>query len=146
MEMIEGRPLHEHARSLDLDARLELVARVADAVQYAHAQGVVHRDLKPGNILVDARGQPKVLDFGIARASDADLQATTLVTQGGELLGTLSYMSPEQLWGDPRAVDARADVYAPRTAATPTLPSGRGVRTRSLPRSPVRRRSSCATL
>lgn len=112
MELVEGRPLAEHARGLDLRAKLELVATVADAVQYAHAQGVVHRDLKPGNILVDARGAPKVLDFGIARASDADLQATSLVTRSGELLGTLPFMSPEQLSGDPSAVDARSDVYA----------------------------------
>jgi formylglycine-generating enzyme required for sulfatase activity len=112
MELVEGRPLSEHARGLALGARLELVARVADAVQHAHSQGVVHRDLKPGNVLVEADGTPKVLDFGIARASDADLQASTILTRGGELVGTLPYMSPEQLAGDPGAVDARSDVYA----------------------------------
>ncbi|MFO0985197.1 MAG: bifunctional serine/threonine-protein kinase/formylglycine-generating enzyme family protein [Planctomycetota bacterium] len=112
MELIEGLPLLEHARALRMEEKLALLASVADAVQHAHAQGVVHRDLKPSNILVDARGQPKVLDFGVARAIDADLQATTLLTSPGELVGTLAFMSPEQLGGDPREIDARSDVYA----------------------------------
>src|SRR5262249_56933242 len=113
MELIAGVPLDQYAQEQALDARgrLELVARVCDAVQHAHERGVIHRDLKPGNILVEETGQPKVLDFGVARATDADLQTTTARTQAGQLLGTLGYMSPEQVTGDPDALDRRSDVY-----------------------------------
>ena len=114
MEFIRGLPLDEFAdrRGLDLAARLGLVARVCDAVQHAHGRGVIHRDLKPANILVDETGQPKVLDFGVARATDADLLTGAGLTQTGQLLGTPSYMSPEQVIADPDAIDHRADVYA----------------------------------
>src|SRR5262249_39577527 len=72
MELIDGSPLDAYARQhgLSAAARLELLARVCDAVQHAHEHGVIHRDLKPGNILVDETGQPKVLDFGVAHATD----------------------------------------------------------------------------
>jgi WD40 repeat protein/predicted Ser/Thr protein kinase len=114
MEFIRGLPLTEYVRSRGLTtrARLELLARVCDAVQHAHEQGVIHRDLKPANILVEEDGQPKVLDFGVAKATDADLQTTAGRTEAGQLLGTLSYMSPEQVAGDPAALDGRSDVYA----------------------------------
>jgi WD40 repeat protein/predicted Ser/Thr protein kinase len=114
MEFIRGVRLDEYARlrGLTAPARLELVARVCDAVQHAHEQGVIHRDLKPGNILVDESGQPKVLDFGVARATDANLQPITGRTETGQVLGTLGYMSPEQLGGDPTALDRRSDVYS----------------------------------
>lgn len=114
MELVIGESLTAHADRLELSARarIELLARVADAVQHAHQQGVVHRDLKPDNVLVDETGQPKILDFGIARAVDADLQRTTLETHVGQILGTLAYMSPEQAAGDPAAIDLRTDVYA----------------------------------
>jgi predicted Ser/Thr protein kinase len=113
MEFIRGMPLDEYSRSsgLDVAARLELLARVCDAVQHAHDKGVIHRDLKPGNILVDPSGQPKVLDFGVARVTDADLLTTSSRTQTGQLLGTLSYMSPEQLTARPSGLDGRSDVY-----------------------------------
>ena len=113
MEFIRGMPLDEYARSRGLDAaaRLELLAKVCDAVQHAHDKGVVHRDLKPGNILVDESGQPKVLDFGVAHVTAADLLSTSSRTQTGQLLGTLSYMSPEQLAADPSRLDGRSDVY-----------------------------------
>jgi WD40 repeat protein len=114
MELIRGLPLTEYARHLRLDtaARLAVAAKVCDAVQHAHEKGVIHRDLKPGNIPVDETGQPKVLDFGVARATDADLQTTTGRTEVGQLIGTLAYMSPEQMAADPRLLDRRADVYA----------------------------------
>jgi WD40 repeat protein/predicted Ser/Thr protein kinase len=114
MEFIRGVPLDEYARlrSLPPEARVELVARVCDAVQHAHDHGVIHRDLKPANILVEESGQPKVLDFGVARATDADLLTGAGLTQTGQLLGTPNYMSPEQVIADPAAVDHRADVYA----------------------------------
>jgi WD40 repeat protein/predicted Ser/Thr protein kinase len=113
MEFISGLPLDEFARSrrLDTPARLELVAKVCDAVQHAHEKGVIHRDLKPGNILVDASGQPKVLDFGVARVTAADRLTTAGQTQAGQLLGTLNYMSPEQISADPAGLDGRSDVY-----------------------------------
>jgi len=86
-----------------------LVAQVARALHYAHQRGVIHRDIKPANILVDAQGQPKILDFGIARLNDDD--AGGIKTRFGQIIGTLAYMSPEQLSGS-RHADVRSDVYA----------------------------------
>ena len=113
MEFVDGTNLvaHATARKLDTAARLQLMVKISSAVQHAHQRGVVHRDLKPANILVDADGHPRVLDFGIARLID-EAESSTRLTQMGELVGTLPYMSPEQLQGDPSAVDTRADVYA----------------------------------
>jgi len=110
MELVEGDDLlcHANTHALDLRARLQLLAQVARSVHFAHTQGVIHRDLKPGNILVDASGQPKVLDFGIAHAARADL---TQMTVAGQVLGTLPYMAPEQIAGRTQS-DARIDVYA----------------------------------
>ncbi len=114
LEFVEGVPLTEYARSrrLSVAARVELVIEVCDAVEHAHQRGVVHRDLKPDNILVDASGQPKILDFGVACSVDADAPGTTLQTAPGQLIGTIAYMSPEQVGGDPDSIDARSDVYA----------------------------------
>jgi eukaryotic-like serine/threonine-protein kinase len=114
MEFIRGAPLDEFVRTRGLGASecLELVARICDAVQHAHDKGVVHRDLKPVNILVDTSGQPKILDFGVARVTGADLPTTSPHTRTGQLVGTLSYMSPEQLSAQSSALDARSDVYA----------------------------------
>src|SRR5439155_15393719 len=113
MELIHGPPLLAYAERerLDTAARLGLMARICDAVQHAHDHGVIHRDLKPANILVDEQGQPKILDFGVARATDADLQ-TTAGTEIGQVVGTLAYMSPEQVEGKPDGIDLRSDVYA----------------------------------
>ena len=99
-------------QGLTAPARLELLARVCDAVEHAHQQGVIHRDLKPANILVEDTSQPKVLDFGVAHATGGGLLDTTAHTRTGQILGTLGYMSPEQVAGDPQAIDARSDVYA----------------------------------
>lgn len=113
MELVHGEPLTQYAesRGLETSARLDLFAKVCDAVHYAHRQGVIHRDLKPANILVDREGQPKILDFGVARLTDADVQVTRQ-TSLGEVIGTLQYMSPEQVNADPDDVDARSDVYS----------------------------------
>jgi WD40 repeat protein/predicted Ser/Thr protein kinase len=113
MEFIRGLPLDEYVGShgLDARARLELLAKLCDAVQHAHDKGVIHRDLKPGNILVEESGQPKVLDFGVAHVAAADVLATSSQTRTGQLLGTLSYMSPEQLAGNASELDGRSDVY-----------------------------------
>jgi tRNA A-37 threonylcarbamoyl transferase component Bud32 len=114
MELVAGPPLTDYARAerLSIRARVEMVVKLADAVRHAHERGIIHRDLKPANVLVAAGGQPKVLDFGIARATGADMQRITVQTAHGQLMGTLAYMSPEQLRGRPDDVDARSDVYA----------------------------------
>jgi tetratricopeptide (TPR) repeat protein/predicted Ser/Thr protein kinase len=113
MELVRGVSLTSYAEGerLSLAQRLDLFTRICDAVHYAHQQGVVHRDLKPANILVDGSGQPKILDFGVARLTDADVQATRQTTVG-EVVGTLQYMSPEQVNADPSDIDARTDVYS----------------------------------
>ena len=112
MELIHGEPLLNYAENhrLSTRARIELMARICEAVQHAHERGIIHRDLKPANILVDAQGQPKILDFGLARITEEDAQVTRQ-TDAGQIVGTLPYMSPEQVIGDPAEVDTRADVY-----------------------------------
>lgn len=114
MELVEGLPLLDYAKARGLDPRerLELLARAAEAVQHAHQRGIIHRDLKPGNILVDAHGQPKVLDFGVARASEGSPHLTSVQTSVGQIIGTLPYMSPEQVLADPNEIDVRSDVYS----------------------------------
>ncbi len=114
MELVDGPPLARYVRERNLTVRerLELIARVCDAVHHAHQRGVIHRDLKPGNILIDPSGQPKVLDFGVSRADTGEGMAITVHTHAGQLIGTLAYMSPEQASGDADAVDVRSDVWA----------------------------------
>jgi eukaryotic-like serine/threonine-protein kinase len=129
MEFLEGMPLLEYAAEHHLGTRdrLELLIRICEAVEHAHSKCVIHRDLKPANIIVtggnpdrtaltsdtiDLLGQPKVLDFGVARVTDSDIQATTISTDIGQLVGTLPYMSPEQVGGQPDDLDTRSDVYA----------------------------------
>ncbi|MFM9997114.1 MAG: WD40 repeat domain-containing serine/threonine protein kinase [Phycisphaerales bacterium] len=149
MELIAGRPPLECAQALKLGVRerLELVAQVCDAVHHAHQKGVVHRDLKPANILVEEAGstvgdagsgrsplQVKVLDFGVARLTDADVRAVTIQTSVQQLVGTVPYMSPEQAAADPEGVDIRTDVYSIGVVAfellagrLPHLIQGRGL-------------------
>jgi WD40 repeat protein/serine/threonine protein kinase len=114
MEFIKGSPLTQYAaeHQLDVRARIALFCKVCDAIQHAHQKGVIHRDLKPANILVDPSGQPKVLDFGIARLTDSTIPSRSVDTSPGQLLGTLPYMSPEQLAGQSADLDTRSDVYA----------------------------------
>ncbi len=115
MELVEGAlslTKYADAETLSLSERLALVRETCAAVHYGHQMGVVHRDLKPDNILVDQQGRIKVIDFGIAKATDADLGLMTLQTHADQLLGTMSYMSPEQSFGDGRSIDTRSDVYS----------------------------------
>jgi eukaryotic-like serine/threonine-protein kinase len=119
MEFIpDALPLVEYAvqNHLPTRQRLALFREACAAVAHAHLKGVIHRDLKPGNILVAGSGplagRPRVIDFGIARATDADTSRITRQSDARGLLGTLHYMSPEQFAGDPEAIDIRTDVYA----------------------------------
>lgn len=113
MRYIDGRTLDRWRRDEPHSVRdvLDLFARVADAVQAAHVRGVVHRDLKPGNILVDADGAPHVLDFGLAKLTAPPADAATM-TATGQFVGTPAYASPEQALGRWDHVDARSDVYS----------------------------------
>ena len=114
MELVDGLPLDEYcaAHAPDVRARIELVARIGEGVEHAHGRGVLHRDLKPSNVLVDAHGRPRLIDFGVARALSVDERGGSLRTATGQIVGTLQYMSPEQVAGDPVSVGAPADVYA----------------------------------
>lgn len=115
MELAIGQPLTTHAReeALGIAEKLALMIAVCDAVDHAHRRGVIHRDLKPANIVVVPGVGPKVLDFGLARLVGPDGQSgASIGTNQGEVIGTVGYMSPEQLTGDPRAIDTRVDVFA----------------------------------
>ncbi len=113
MELIEGSSIIEYTRNnaLKTNEIVTLFLSICDAMQYAHEQGVIHRDLKPGNILVDGSGHVKVLDFGIARLTAKHPDLTTMHTQAGQLIGTLAFMSPEQIQGQAHEIDERSDVY-----------------------------------
>ena len=113
MELVDGLPLGEFLSHtpLETEEKLKLLACIADAVHAAHQKAVVHRDLKPGNILVTRSGEPKVLDFGIASSTSSDLDET-LRTAAHDLLGTVAYMSPEQACCEAGQVDSRTDIYA----------------------------------
>ncbi len=114
MEFVHGKPLTEYADANQLGAgeRLRLFTHVCDAVEHAHRRGVVHRDLKPGNVLVDEHGQPRILDFGVARIVDSKHQQGAMRTHTGDFKGTIVYMSPEQVMEKRDEVDARSDVYS----------------------------------
>lgn len=109
MELLVGEGLNEIAKKRRLTPAeiADLGAAIAEALGYAHSKGVVHRDVKPGNILVRPDGKPKITDFGIARIEDS---SEHLMTQAGEVLGTPAYMSPEQVLSEP--VDGRSDIFS----------------------------------
>lgn len=117
MELVNGIPITEFCdqRKLTARERLELFVPVCNAVQHAHQKGIIHRDLKPANILVtlyDDHPVPKVIDFGVAKATSQKLTERTLFTQFGQIIGTLEYMSPEQAQRNQLDVDTRVDVYS----------------------------------
>ncbi|MFO1054086.1 MAG: bifunctional serine/threonine-protein kinase/formylglycine-generating enzyme family protein [Planctomycetota bacterium] len=116
MEYVPGEALNRHVqtRGLDLLARIDLFLAACEGVHHAHQRGVIHRDLKPQNILVaevDGVAQPKVIDFGLAKVF-GDHELHTMRTHAGAVLGTPAYMSPEQMRGDAQSADIRTDVYA----------------------------------
>jgi serine/threonine protein kinase len=117
MELVKGVPLSKYCdgAKLTLRQQLELFIPVCQAVQHAHTKGVIHRDLKPSNILVglyDGKPVPKVIDFGLAKATGPRLTEQSVYTEVGALMGTPEYMAPEQADLDNLDVDTRADVYS----------------------------------
>ncbi len=116
MELVQGVPIHQYCESkkLDLESRLRLFIRACEGVEHAHQKAIIHRDLKPSNILVsfvDGRHLPKIIDFGVAKATGERLTERTMLTQAGSLVGTLEFMSPEQV-AHSEDVDTRSDVYS----------------------------------
>ncbi len=109
MELLEGLPLNElnESQPLSMEAIADVCAQIADALDYAHDRGIIHRDIKPTNIIVASDGKVKLTDFGIARIEDP---TATQQTQAGEILGTPSYMSVEQVLG--KTIDRRSDLYS----------------------------------
>jgi serine/threonine protein kinase/tetratricopeptide (TPR) repeat protein len=117
MELVKGTPITEYcdAHHLTLRERLELFVPVCNAVQHAHQKGIIHRDLKPSNVMIalyDGRPVPKVIDFGVAKATGPKLTDRTMFTEFGAVVGTLEYMSPEQAELNQLDVDTRSDVYS----------------------------------
>lgn len=112
MELVEGTPITEYGRGQPIGERLRVFIEVGGAVQHAHSRGVIHRDLKPTNILVTSEGHPKLLDFGVARLVGHNGRTATPPGFPGQLVGTLAYIAPEYIGSDPVAPDVRADVYA----------------------------------
>jgi eukaryotic-like serine/threonine-protein kinase len=116
MELVNGLPITAYcdARGLSISSRLELFTQVCHAVQHAHSKGIIHRDLKPSNVLVateDDRPLVKVIDFGVAKATNIRLTEKTLFSEERQMVGTLEYMSPEQAGGEVD-IDTRTDVYS----------------------------------
>ena len=117
MELVHGVPITKYCDDNHLTPRqrLELFVPVCQAIQHAHQKGIIHRDIKPSNVMVtlyDGKPVPKVIDFGVAKATEQRLTERTLFTQYGTLVGTLEYMSPEQAEMSALGVDTRSDIYS----------------------------------
>ncbi len=134
MELVRGNTLTDYVKNNVLpDAnRLKLFQTICHAINSAHQRGVVHLDLKPSNILIDENGSPRILDFGLARIAEVDATTVTIFRDTKHLHGTLPYMSPEQVRGDPNNIDVRSDIYSLgvilfelMTSALPIEPKGR---------------------
>src|SRR6058998_4197193 len=109
MKFVEGGQLDEVVRHTPISIRqaAELIAKVARTVHYAHEHGILHRDIKPGNILLDVNGEPQLTDFGLARLVETE----NTITRTLDVLGTPSYMAPEQAMGNNAAVSSTTDIY-----------------------------------
>jgi WD40 repeat protein/tRNA A-37 threonylcarbamoyl transferase component Bud32 len=121
MELIAGDSLDQflarvnaaRGQRLSIAETLQVFLKICSATEYAHQHGIIHRDLKPANILIDASNEPRIVDFGLAKNTDAKDAALTMVqTQAGEFAGTFAYASPEQTQAKPALIDTRTDVYA----------------------------------
>jgi eukaryotic-like serine/threonine-protein kinase len=117
MDLVKGVPITKYCddKQLPLRARLELMLPVCEAVQHAHQKGLIHRDIKPSNVLVadyDHHTVPKVIDFGVAKATAQKLTDRTMFTEFGQVIGTLEYMSPEQAKLNQLDIDTRSDIYS----------------------------------
>src|SRR5262249_18636860 len=117
MEYVPGIPITNYCddNELTLQERLQIFIQVCDAVQHAHQKGIIHRDIKPSNVLVtvqDGKAVPKVIDFGVAKATNQRLTEKTLFTQHGTLIGTPEYMSPEQTDTTNLEADPTTDIYS----------------------------------
>ena len=117
MEYVKGEPITDYCdrQRLSTADRLALFMRVCEGVQHAHQKGIIHRDLKPSNVLVtiqDGQPVPKIIDFGIAKATAHRLTEQTIFTELGVLIGTPEYMSPEQAEMSGLDVDTRTDIYS----------------------------------
>jgi tetratricopeptide (TPR) repeat protein len=117
MELVDGVPITNYCdqQELNVRERLKLFTQVCNAVQHAHQKGIIHRDLKPSNVLVteyEGRAVPKIIDFGVAKATAQRLTEHTMFTQYGQIVGTFEYMSPEQARLNQLDVDTRSDIYS----------------------------------
>ena len=117
MELVKGAPITTYcdAQHVEPGQRLELFIQICQAVQHAHQKGIIHRDLKPSNVLVaqyDGEPVPKIIDFGVAKATGQRLTERTMFTGFGDVIGTLEYMSPEQAEVNQLDVDTRSDIYS----------------------------------
>ena len=123
MEYVEGLPLDRYvlrqtsevqstAGLIPQKSALQLFCDICEGVNHAHQRGVIHRDLKPSNIIIDDQGRPHIVDFGLAKAIAGSDRSDSLVTAAGQFMGTLAYAAPEQVRGNPDAIDIRTDVYA----------------------------------
>ena len=113
MEFVDGTNLRQvlRDRKLTPEQALKIVPQLCDALEFAHAEGVVHRDIKPENILLDKKGRVKIADFGLAKLTGSDQSAAAMLTVTNMVMGTPHYMAPEQV-ENPKSVDHRADIYA----------------------------------
>ena len=147
MELVKGVPITKYCdeKQLPLRERLELFMPVCQAVQHAHQKGIIHRDIKPTNVLVaeyDGHAVPKVIDFGVAKATAQKLTERTMFTEFGQVVGTLEYMSPEQAKFNQLDIDTRSDIYSLGVLLYELLDRLDAVRAKAAARGGVRRNAA----
>src|SRR3954463_6041583 len=113
MEFVQGRELKTFfnaAERFELKEVVHIMGELCEALHFAHDAGIIHRDIKPANVMIDSQGRVKLTDFGVARVNDQSDRTVTEKTQAGAVLGTPSYMSPEQINGE--VLDRRSDIFS----------------------------------